>query len=242
MFRHHTTECWHRQHSCHRLHHGAALQGQHHPSRSPLSPHQPQTRFNGCGNLPSLSGRLPQPLVAVRLGTVRVAGLTSIKRPPSRGMRNSSAAQMPRNPLLSAGGSERDSCRGAGQELRNLLRPANGKLAPGSHPDGHGVRRPTVFAQRCEDGWRQWFASTGIQTYEVVYEDLSRDRLAVANEVLGFARLPQLDADDLPPVRYRRQADSLTERYVELVRSAMHHVSLGQKRFIIRTGRGITGR
>jgi hypothetical protein len=76
----------------------------------------------------------------------------------------------------------------------------------------------------------------------VVYEDLSRDRLAVANGVLGFLRLAQLDADDLPPVRYRRQADSLTERYVELVRSAMHHVSLGQKRFIIRTGRGITGR
>ena len=61
----------------------------------------------------------------------------------------------------------------------------------------------------------------GIQPYEVLYEDLSRDRLAVANGVLEFLRLPQLDAADLPPVRYRRQADSLTERYVDLVRSAM---------------------
>jgi hypothetical protein len=28
-------------------------------------------------------------------------------------------------------------------------------------------------------------------------------------------------AGDLPPVRYRKQADSLTERYADLVRSAM---------------------
>jgi hypothetical protein len=39
--------------------------------------------------------------------------------------------------------------------------------------------------------------------------------------VLEFLRLPQLDAGDLPPVRYRQQADSLTERYVDLIRSAM---------------------
>jgi len=51
--------------------------------------------------------------------------------------------------------------------------------------------------------------------------DLARDRLAVANMVLEFLRLPQLDAGDLPPVRYRQQADSLTERYVDLIRSAM---------------------
>jgi hypothetical protein len=45
---------------------------------------------------------------------------------------------------------------------------------------------------------------------EVLYEDLARDRLAVANAVLEFLRLPQLDVGDLPPVRYRKQADSLT--------------------------------
>jgi LPS sulfotransferase NodH len=78
------------------------------------------------------------------------------------------------------------------------------------------------FAQRCEDGWRQWFAATGIQPCEVVYEDLARDRLAVANGVLEFLRLPRLQAGDLPPVRYRRQADRLTETYVDLVRSAMN--------------------
>ncbi|MGA2824850.1 MAG: hypothetical protein ABSF03_01875 [Streptosporangiaceae bacterium] len=34
--------------------------------------------------------------------------------------------------------------RGAGQELCHLLRPANWKLAPGSHAGRYGVRRPAV--------------------------------------------------------------------------------------------------
>jgi trehalose 2-sulfotransferase len=88
-------------------------------------------------------------------------------------------------------------------------------------PDVEEMVQLVRFAQRCEDGWRQWFASTGLQPCEVRYEDLSEDRLAVANAVLEFLRLPRLEASDLPPVRYRKQADNLTERYVDLVRSAM---------------------
>ena len=99
------------------------------------------------------------------------------------------------------------------------LRP--GQEAGQPAPDVEQMVQLVRFAQRCEDGWRQWFASTGIQPCEVRYEDLVRDRLAVANTVLEFLRLPQLDADDLPPVRYRQQADTLTEHYVDLVRSAM---------------------
>ena len=99
------------------------------------------------------------------------------------------------------------------------LRP--GQQAGGPAPDLEEMVALVRFAERCEDGWRQWFASTGIQHYEVLYEDLATDRLAVANGVLEFLRLPLLDADHLPPVRYRKQADSLTETYVDLVRSAM---------------------
>jgi len=88
-------------------------------------------------------------------------------------------------------------------------------------PDVEQMVQLVQFAQRCEDGWRQWFTSTGIRPCEVLYEDLTRDRLAAANAVLEVVRLPRLGAADLPPVRYRRQADSLTERYVDLVRSAM---------------------
>jgi LPS sulfotransferase NodH len=75
------------------------------------------------------------------------------------------------------------------------------------------------LAEQCEAGWRQWFTSIGIQPCEVVYEDLARDRLAVANRVLEFLRLPPLGDDDLPPVRYRQQADSWTDRYADLIRS-----------------------
>src|ERR1700745_1911751 len=108
----------------------------------------------------------------------------------------------------------------AGQRDRSVgLAPGPGARA--AHARRGAGRAALRFAERCEDGWRQWFASTGIQPCEVVYEDLSRDRLAVAHRVLEFLRLPQLDADDLPPVRYRMQADSLTERYVDLIRSAM---------------------
>ena len=99
------------------------------------------------------------------------------------------------------------------------LRP--GQEAGRPAPDVEQIVQLVRFAQRCEDGWRQWFASTRIQPCEVVYEDLSQDRLAVTNRVLEYLRLPQLDAGDLPPVRYRKQADALTERYADLVRSAM---------------------
>jgi trehalose 2-sulfotransferase len=99
------------------------------------------------------------------------------------------------------------------------LRP--GQEAEQPAPDVEGMIQLIQFAQQCEDGWRQWFAATGIQLCQVLYEDLARDRLAVANGVLEFLGLPQLDADSLPPVRYREQADSLTERYVDLVRSAI---------------------
>ena len=100
------------------------------------------------------------------------------------------------------------------------LRP--GQEAEQPTPDVEQMMRLVRFAEWCEDGWRQWFASTRIQPCRVLYEELARDRLAVANAVLEFLRLPQLDADDLPPVRYRQQADRLTERYVDLVRSAMN--------------------
>ena len=77
------------------------------------------------------------------------------------------------------------------------------------------------FAEQCENGWRQWFASTGVETYEVVYEDLARDRLGTVNDVLEFLDLRQITQNAVPPVRYRKQADELSEHYVNLVRAAM---------------------
>jgi LPS sulfotransferase NodH len=99
------------------------------------------------------------------------------------------------------------------------LRPGQEPGQPA--PDVEQIVQLVQFAQRCEDGWREWFTSTGIQPCQVLYEDLARDRLPAVNAVLEFLRLPQLDADHLPPARYHKQADTLTDRYVDLVRSAM---------------------
>jgi LPS sulfotransferase NodH len=98
------------------------------------------------------------------------------------------------------------------------LRPDQAAGQPA--PDVERILPLVRFAQQCEDGWRQWFASTGIRPCEVAYEDLAEDRLTVANRVLGFLRLPLLDAGSLPPLRYRQQADGLTDHYVDLVRAA----------------------
>jgi trehalose 2-sulfotransferase len=99
------------------------------------------------------------------------------------------------------------------------LRP--GQEAEQPAPDVERMVQLIQLARWCEDGWRQWFTATGIQPCQVFYEDLARDRLAVANRVLEFLRLPQLDGETLPPERYRKQADNLTERYADLVRSAI---------------------
>jgi LPS sulfotransferase NodH len=67
------------------------------------------------------------------------------------------------------------------------LRP--GQEAGQPAPDVGQMVQLVRFAERCEDGWRQWFTSTGIQPCKVAYEDLARDRLTVANAVLEFLRL-----------------------------------------------------
>jgi trehalose 2-sulfotransferase len=59
------------------------------------------------------------------------------------------------------------------------LRP--GQQARQPAPDVEQMVQLVRLAQQCEDGWRQWFTATGIHPFEVVYEDLARDRLAAAN-------------------------------------------------------------
>ena len=109
-----------------------------------------------------------------------------------------------------------------GERSRPISRPCGQARSPGS-------QRPT-WSRSCSSSSPRSGARTAggsgshqreSSPCQVVYEDLARDRLAAANAALEFLRLPQLDADDLPPIRYRKQADTLTERYAALVRSAM---------------------
>ena len=61
--------------------------------------------------------------------------------------------------------------------------------------------------------WNKATTPNGVLGSKMMWND--------ANGVLGFLSLPQLDADGLPPVRYRKQGDTLSELYVDLVRAAM---------------------
>ena len=76
------------------------------------------------------------------------------------------------------------------------LRPGQEPAQPA--PDVEQMVQLVQFAQRCEDGWRQWFASTRIQPCEVVYEDL----------VTGQARGHEPSPGVSPPPATRRRRPS----------------------------------
>jgi LPS sulfotransferase NodH len=95
-------------------------------------------------------------------------------------------------------------------------------LAPGEVPteppqfDPDAIGRLLRYAQACETGWRDWFATHSITPLEIVYEDLIEDVDQAARDVAGSLQVP------LPPrlgpicPRMQRQADNHTERLVEL--------------------------
>ena len=58
-----------------------------------------------------------------------------------------------------------------------------GQEAGQPQPDVERIVRLVRLAEHSEDGWRQWFASVGIQPCEVTYEDLTRDRLTAVDLV-----------------------------------------------------------
>ncbi len=66
--------------------------------------------------------------------------------------------------------------------------------------------------------WRAWFASVGIQPYEVRYEALAADPVAVTHGVLDFLGL-QLPAGHAIVPRHRRQADALNQQWTARYRA-----------------------
>jgi hypothetical protein len=63
------------------------------------------------------------------------------------------------------------------------LRPPQDAKRPA--PDVERIVELVQYAERCEDGWRQWFSSTGIEPYEVLYEDLPQTGSGPRTECLG---------------------------------------------------------
>lgn len=99
-------------------------------------------------------------------------------------------------------------------------------LAPGqvaAEPpqfDRDAIGRLLGYAQACETGWRDWFATHSIKPMEIVYENLTEDVDQAARDVAEFLQVPL--PPRLRPIRPRmqRQADHHTERLIELFNRA----------------------
>jgi LPS sulfotransferase NodH len=82
--------------------------------------------------------------------------------------------------------------------------------------DRDAIGRLLWYAEACEAGWRDWFATHSVEPLEMVYEDLIEDVDQAARTVAAFLRVgwpPRLGR--IRP-RMQRQADHHTERLAEL--------------------------
>jgi len=90
--------------------------------------------------------------------------------------------------------------------------------APAEPPefDHDAIGRLLRYAQACETGWQDWFATHSIQPKEIVYENLIEDVDQAARDVARFLQVPL--PPGLGPIRPRmqRQADHHTERLAGL--------------------------
>ena len=79
--------------------------------------------------------------------------------------------------------------------------------------DGPAIRRFVKLVECQDANWGRWFLEHGIQPLEVAYEDLDRDPVVTVGTVLGHIGV----CPDVAPVQpgVKRQADWLTEQYVE---------------------------
>jgi LPS sulfotransferase NodH len=66
--------------------------------------------------------------------------------------------------------------------------------------------------------WQEWFASTGVRPYPVVYEELAADPAGTTRGVLDFLGL-ELPAGRKIVVRHRRLADHLNTRWIDRYRA-----------------------
>ena len=73
------------------------------------------------------------------------------------------------------------------------------------------VTRLTEF----ESNWRRHFKRIGVEPFEVTYEDLAEDYESTVHAVLRYLNLPDSEKCTVAPPRLRKQADAITEEWVE---------------------------
>jgi trehalose 2-sulfotransferase len=94
------------------------------------------------------------------------------------------------------------------------------RIEPGAeapHYDEELIGRLVETVERFEAGWARWFAEQQVDPFEVTYEALAADPVAVAQQVLDFLGLEPGEGRALV-VRDRRQADEVNVSWIERFR------------------------
>ena len=66
-----------------------------------------------------------------------------------------------------------------------------------------------------ESNWRRQFKRIGVEPFEVAYEDLAENYESTVHAVLWFLELPTAEGCSVAPPRLRKQADAVTEEWVQ---------------------------
>lgn len=94
--------------------------------------------------------------------------------------------------------------------------PKDSSLVNAPEFDAPAIRRFVELIETNDSHWARWFEGNGIAPLEIAYEDLDRHPARTVRQVLEHLRV---NADvTLTQPTVRRQADRLTEQYVERYR------------------------
>ena len=73
-----------------------------------------------------------------------------------------------------------------------------------------------------ESNWRRHFKRIGVEPFEVAYEDLSESYEPTVLAILRYLDLPLSEARKVAPPRLQKQADRVTEEWVQRYREVAH--------------------
>ena len=86
-----------------------------------------------------------------------------------------------------------------------------------------------------ESNWRRYFKRIGVEPFEVAYEDLVENHESTVHAILRYLDLPISEARSVAPPRLRKQADEVTEEWVQRYRDSSNARSKGKLRNLTRS-------